>query len=152
MERIKGLLKDTSLIRYIIVGLTTVLVDIGLLYILASLLHVEVYIAATISFWTSLVYNFLLSKLWTFNVRQHTTYQLIGYGLLITCNYFVGLALIAVAKDLHEPYLAGKLLALIVTTVWNYLLYKYVIFVEDDKSLLLRVKRSFAPAPPKGEL
>lgn len=152
MKRIKELFKETDIIRYITVGLTTVLVDIGLLYILASLLQVEVYVAATISFWTSLVYNFLLSKFWTFNVRKHTTYQLVGYGLLITCNYIVGLVLIAAAKDIHQPYLAGKLLALIVTTVWNYLLYKYVIFVEDDKSLLLRLKRSLTTALPKGEL
>lgn len=145
------LLRDKSLIRYIIVGLTTVLVDVGLLYLLVSQAGIEVYVAATISFWTSLAYNFLLSKLWTFGVKKHTTYQLIGYGLVITINYFVGLGLIGLAGDMHQSYLVGKLAALAITTIWNYLLYRYVIFVEDNRSPLHWIRHNLMPRSSKGE-
>jgi putative flippase GtrA len=118
-----------QLIRYILVGLITVVVDVGGLYVLVQL-GTSVYIAATISFAASLCVNFLLSRIWTFNARLNTPYQIVLYATLVLVNYLFTLAAINVAQHYHIGYLEGKIAAVVITTCWNFLLYKYVIFTK----------------------
>ncbi|TAK89115.1 GtrA family protein [Patescibacteria group bacterium] len=145
--------KHISFIRYVVAGALTVGVDVGLLYILVSFFQVEVYIAATVSFVTSLVVNFTLNKLWSFGARSNTPQQVIVYSLVILLNYLVGLAMIALAKDLHLGYMVGKVSALIITTLWNFFLYKYVVFINKQVRLGgLNDATKVEPLSVKGEI
>lgn len=123
--------------RYVVVGLTTVGIDVGLLYLLVQF-GVPVYLAATIAFATALLANFTLSRVWTFEVRRRTAYQTAWYGLLIFGNYLFSLLLIAVFQHYNASYIAGKVTAVAITTIWNFLMYKYVIFVPNKSSWLRR--------------
>ena len=133
---VRTLISNASFIRYLVAGFATVAVDVGMLFALVHIAHLNVYLAATISFWTSLVVNFGLNKLWTFGVKQNTPHHLTFYGAIILLNYLVGLLFIAFARELHLSYLVGKLAALAITTGWNYFLYKHVVFVERDQAWL----------------
>jgi len=111
-----------------------VLTDVVVLVALKELAHIEVYVAATLSFSASLIVNFLLNKYWSFAVRSYTSQQIVMYSILVGINYLVGLALIDLATSNGASYIAGKLCALVLTTIWNYFLYKKVIFA--NKSVL----------------
>lgn len=127
--------------RYIVVGLATVVIDVGSLYILAEL-GVPVYLAASIAFAVALFANFSLSRVWTFEVRRRTAYQTTLYGLLILGNYLFSLLLIAVFQHYNASYIAGKVTAVAITTIWNFLIYKYVIFVPSRGSWFSRLRGS----------
>ncbi len=138
-----GLL-SRPLFRYIIIGGSTVVIDVGLLAVLKGAFGVNVYLAATVSYWASLLFNFSLNKFWTFEVKTNTVHHLFLYGVLIVINYFTGLAFIGALGRAHINYLVAKTMALAVTTVWNYFLYRYVIFVtaEQRQATLARLRRS----------
>ena len=127
--------------RYIVVGLATVAIDVGVLYMLVEL-GVSVYLAASIAFATALFANFSLSRVWTFEVRRRTAYQTTLYGLLILGNYLFSLFLIAVFQHYNAIYIAGKVTAVSITTIWNFLIYKYVIFVPSRRSWFSRIRGS----------
>lgn len=131
--KLGSLVRSASFKRYVCVGVATVGVDYGLLLLLTKA-GVNVYVAATISFWASLVVNFCLSKLWTFKVANTTGHHLTFYALVILLNYLVGLVMIALAKHLGFSYFAGKFVATILTTVWNYFLYKHVVFLDKNRA------------------
>lgn len=128
--------------RYIVVGLTTVAIDVGLLYLLVQV-GVPVYVAATIAFGTALLTNFTLSRVWTFGVRRRTPYQTALYGLLILGNYLFSLLLIGVFLHFNASYIAGKVTAVAITTIWNFLIYRYVIFVPNYGSWRRRLRAFF---------
>lgn len=129
------------MLRYVVVGLLTVGVEYGLLVGLAQS-GVGVYVAATTGFWVSLLVNFAANKLWTFGFVRATGHHLAFYAALVLVNYGTGLGLIAAARSLGLGYLVGKLAATCLTTVWNYLLYKHVVFVAEDRAWFGRGPRS----------
>jgi len=131
----------SALIRYGVTGVLTVSVDLGGLVLLHQVFGVEVYVAATLSFWASLGVNFVLNKLWTFHVRSHTTQQAMVYGCLVFVNYMTGLAMIDFFTVLGFGYIYGKIAALAMTTIWNFILYKKVIFIKRPVGRLLRASK-----------
>lgn len=137
-------------VRYVAVGLTTVATDAGLLWALAHF-GVPVLLAATVSFWVSLVVNFSLSKIWTFEVRQNTPHQAVLYTLLICWNYGFGLFMIDLFLHYHWGYIAGKLVALFITTGWNYFLYRQVIFVKTPSPMIRKLLSRQRLNPRAGE-
>ena len=124
---------SSQLFRYLVIGGSTVVIDLGLLVVLKHFFNVNVYLAATISYWTSLVFNFGLNKFWTFDVKNNTIHHLSLYAVLIFINYLTGLAFIDGLGKLGVNYFVAKTAALAVTTVWNYFLYRYVIFVTIEQ-------------------
>jgi putative flippase GtrA len=130
--RKRPLLPNPQLIKYLIIGVITVSIDLGLLALLHHVFGVNVFVSATISFWTSLVFNFSANKFWTFGITENTVQHTGAYLTLIGINYLVGIGMIAASSTLGVSYLAAKLLAVMLTTCWNFLLYKHIIFVKDN--------------------
>jgi putative flippase GtrA len=130
MARLPSIL-NRPVVKYAIAGSGTVTIDLGLLIILKQYAHIDVYVAATISYWLSLLFNFSVNKLWTFDARSNTPQHVVSYSVLIGINYLTGLGLIKVALALHGSYVVGKLIGFALTTTWNFLLYKHVIFVTE---------------------
>jgi putative flippase GtrA len=56
--------------------------------------------------------------------------QLVRYFVLLGINYLATLGIIAVAQRIGVGYQVGKVAAVAVTTVWNYLAYQLWVFRE----------------------
>lgn len=118
-----------SLVRYFIIGGTTFAVDFFLLVLLHGVMHVPVLIAAGISYWTSIVFNFLANRFWTFGATErHIVHHALGYGILLGFNFLFTLSFIGVATHLGMVYTLAKILAVAVQMSWTYLAYKKIIF------------------------
>jgi len=116
--------------RYIVVGGTAFLVDIGLLYIFYNyvffgFVKTGLYIATFLGFFCSLVYNYWLSVLFVFKdaqlaeVKSTRTFFAVALvaivGLILTeLGMFVGVELLA----FH--YLRVKAFVGAVVLIWNY--------------------------------
>ena len=133
ISRLIRQVKTSTLLRYIIVGGTSYAIELSVLLLLVHVLHFNTTLAVSIGFWLGLVISFLLQKFLAFKNTdtraRRLTIQTVYYALLVLFNY--GFTLLFV--HLLEPFIdlsIARTLALIITTAWNYIIYKKVIFIE----------------------
>ena len=133
LSRLIRQVKTSTLLRYIIVGGTSYAIELSVLLLLVHVLHFNTTLAVSIGFWLGLVISFLLQKFLAFKNTdtraRRLTIQTVYYALLVLFNY--GFTLLFV--HLLEPFIdlsIARTLALIITTAWNYIIYKKVIFTE----------------------
>jgi putative flippase GtrA len=145
IDLLKRLLKESSLFRYVFVGGFTYLIDIGVLIGLYAGVHTSRALAASASFWVGLLFSFLLQKLIAFQDYQKEmraiSKQALAYGFLVAFNY--GLTVFIVDQFPGRDIVYSRTLAVAITTLWNYVLYKHVIFRKGSKST--------GPPPPDDE-
>ena len=107
---------------HVLVGGVSLAVDVALLVVLHSPLGVPA--ATVIAFASSVVVNFLLNRAVHLQGAAHQRH-LLRYGLLLGVNAVVTLAVVSAG---HRWYLEAKLLAVALTTSWNFPLYRRWVF------------------------
>lgn len=116
-------------VRYLLVGSTSFLVDAGLLFVLHDVSDLSILVAGSIAFWVGVIYNFTLTRLWTFSVRdkQRLHKHVFQYSLLLAFNYLSTVVLLALLSNFMY-FIVAKTLIVVAQTLWNYPIYKFVIF------------------------
>jgi putative flippase GtrA len=134
MERLKILLQRPG-IRYLFIGGSVYVLEL-LIILLAQHLGASPVCAVAISFSIGTLVSFFLQKFITFSdKRMHHRIlvpQLIATGLLIVWN-LVFSVLITKLLQHHLPPVVTRTLALGITTIWNFYLYKTRIFKNDEQ-------------------
>jgi putative flippase GtrA len=124
--------------RYIFVGGSVYVIELVVIIVLQEL-GIGSLIAVGISFWVGLVISFIMQKLITFRdkraQRRVLIPQVIAFTLLVLFNF--GFTLL-VTKLLAPPLPAvlTRTIALGVTTIWNFYLYKSRIFNMRDELII----------------
>jgi putative flippase GtrA len=125
---------STPLRRYIFVGGSVYLLELAVI-VAAQNLGASAVLAVGLSFWIGLAVSFGLQKVVTFgDKRRHRKIlipQIIAYGLLVLFNFGFTLLVTKLLAD-AMPAVASRTLALGITTIWNFYLYKARIFKTDD--------------------
>ena len=130
MEKIKNNKLLMQILKFGVVGGTSFLIDYGIFTILSQLLGIHYLIASIISFSISVIYNYILSIKWVFDVTKKQTAKefmifvilsVIGLGL----NSFI-MYLTHDLMDIHE--MIGKIIATAIVMVYNFITRK--IFIE----------------------
>lgn len=127
-----GFLYRHHFIRYLFVGGTTFLIDVGILIFCHEVLNISLEIATTISYWVSVIYNFCFNRWWTFSASEEKALHehAMLYGLLLAGNYMFTLVFVTTIS--HFLYYGlVKILATGIQIIWTYPLYKYVIFKQS---------------------
>ena len=139
-------------VRYLVVGGTVYLLELWVI-MLAQQRGATPTEAVAISFTIGLVVSFFLQKLVTFgDKRMHhkvVLVQAVAVGLLVVWNLCFTVALTSVMQSLLPPTVT-RTIALLITTIWNFYLYKTRIFAPphtkhvtvERPSLLLGVRRT----------
>lgn len=121
-----------QLARFGVIGVSTVALDFGLLYVLVNRAHVNYFLAtllafttaSTLNYWLSVQYVFLagrFGKAGEFTLFMATTG--VGLGLnQLTMWVLVGIAGI--------NYLLSKCASLAIVTCWNFLSKKKIVFLD----------------------
>ena len=122
-----------SLVRYLTVGVLSLVVDYVIFITLYYVFHAGTAVAAPAGLMIGLVVNFLLNKAWSFGDKDFTApkqlmRQIVLYGLLVAFNSVVTYFLIESLKRVGIEPKFSKLMATAVITLWNYVLYQKVIF------------------------
>ncbi|HXY18128.1 MAG TPA: GtrA family protein [Candidatus Nitrosopolaris sp.] len=121
--------------RYLAVGISVYLFEL-LVIVVAQKLGASATLAVGISFWLGLLVSFGLQKFFTFGDKRvhHRVLipQIAAFSLLVLFNF--GFTLL-VTKLLSPPVPAvlTRTLALGITTIWNFYLYKTRIFKGSDE-------------------
>jgi len=133
IEKIKKFIHSKlflQIMRFGVVGGLAFLIDSSLLYILTEYAHVYVLISSVISFIVSLIFNYLLSIFWVFDVQKKQTLKeilifvilsVIGLGVNQVVMYFG-------VEVFHIYYMLCKIAATFIVMVYNFITRK--IFIE----------------------
>lgn len=112
---------------YLLVGGTSAAIDVGV-FQLFYFFGCRVAVANLISLTVSTAYNFLLNKNITFNSATNPIKSLVLYILLLIFNYCFSSCAIGALIDFGVYSAVAKIIALVITTTWNFVLYRKVIF------------------------
>jgi putative flippase GtrA len=132
-RKVFNLYPSKPLLKYLTGGVGAFLLEYSSFYGLYYGLKWPLYVANSFSFILGLLTSFSLNRLWTF--RHKSYHKKTGHQF----SLYVGLALtnllltnILVQSFVHfgiNPKI-GKLVAMVITSVWNYALFKMVIFAQ----------------------
>lgn len=119
--------------RYLFVGFSTFFIDFGLLVLLHGILTINLIVATSVAYWTSIAYNFILNRWWTFSNRDNETLKrnIIGYVVLLALNYAFTVIFIKLASH-HINYGLAKVLAVGMQICWTFPAYKFIIFAKHS--------------------
>jgi putative flippase GtrA len=118
-----------QVLRYLVIGGLSVVVDVGLLVLLRESFGAPIGVATTVAFGTSLMVNFVLNRTaMSPSGSRGLTQHALRYALLVVANYVITLVVVTTAAHAGLPYLAAKLAVVAGSTVWNFLLYRHWVF------------------------
>ncbi|MFH8249104.1 GtrA family protein [Microbacterium sp. B2969] len=117
-----------SAIRYVVIGGVAFAFDVGLLFVLHEVLGIPLPISTPVAFLTSFCVTYLLQRIFTFRLEGRVASSAVKYTLLVIANTFAVTGIVAAVDALGGSWFAGKLLAVVAMTVWNYFAYRYWVF------------------------
>ena len=125
------MLKNKELLKYIFVGLSTVLIDFLIYKFLIK--FIVIYLAKTISFLSGTFFSYQLNRTWTFKSRKKTLSQFIKYLIIhitsLVLNVFINsLLLNTFSKNYFLSYEVSFLIATLTSAIYNFLFIKMFIF------------------------
>jgi putative flippase GtrA len=117
-------------LKFGVVGFLGMVIDFSITYILKEKLKIHRYISSSAGFTIAASSNYLFNRLWTF--ESNNPKVLIEYGTFIFIS-LIGLAINNFFLYLFEKRLRfywAKLLAIGVTTIWNFFANYYLTFTH----------------------
>lgn len=121
---------ERPLHRYIIIGGTVYCFEL-IVIVIAQMLGAGPVLAVGLSFWLGLIVSFALQKLVAFSDKRlhHKVLlpQIIAFSLLVLFNFFFTLIVTDVLSP-AVPAVVSRTIALGITTIWNFYIYKTRIF------------------------
>lgn len=136
IAKLRTLLR-TPMGRYVVIGGSVYVLEL-LVIVIAQHAGASAVVSVGLSFWVGLVISFILQKLVTFgDKRLHHRIllpQIIAFSLLVLFNFSFTL-LVTKLLSPALPAVVTRTLALGITTIWNFYLYKTRIFktAADDE-------------------
>lgn len=121
-----GRVRSSPVVRYLAVGGSAFLVDLGLLALFHEAFGWTLWVATGSAFLLSFVYTYTLQRL-AFGSKLPHGRALLRYTLLVGANTVVTAVLVSVASPV-VGWVAAKVLTTAITTVWNFFAYKYWVF------------------------
>jgi putative flippase GtrA len=117
-------------LKFGIVGLSGMVIDFSLTFLLKEKFKIHRYISSSAGFTIAASSNYLFNRLWTFSSTNPKI--IVEYGTFIIIS-LIGLAINNLFLYLFEKRLKfypAKLLAIGVTTIWNFFANYYLTFTH----------------------
>lgn len=119
-------LRSRQFLVFVAGGILCALIDVGLMQLLL-LLGVHYSLAASAGFGTGLLVNYAFHTKITFSSNANSS-NFVRYLCVVSINYLLMLACVALAAALLDNPLAGKLVSLPIVAINGYLLSKHWIY------------------------
>ncbi|ERK73317.1 GtrA family protein [Leifsonia aquatica] len=119
-----------SAVRYLIAGGLSFLVDFGLLALLHDVLLWPVWLASGTSFLLSFAFTYTIQRIFSFGSTAPHGRAVLRYTLLVAFNTIATVIIVSLINSSVAGWAGGKIIATVVTTVWNYFAYRYWVFAD----------------------
>ena len=122
-RRILAVLNREKVTGFFLIGCLSTLLDIGLLYIFTGYFGIWYLSSATLSYCCGMVVNFLLNKFLNFqDTSRNYLSQFSCFALVSMSSLALTLGVLYLAVEVFSiSYLLGKVLAVLIAFIWNYL-------------------------------
>lgn len=124
-------IRDNKIIiqKYMAVGLSSTVIDFGILFILTDFFYVHYLVSATIAFILAASYNYFLNRSWTFRSNGKKRKQLPVFFIIATLGILLNNNVMYFSvEQLGLWYIYGKIIATGIVTFWNFFGNKYLTF------------------------
>ncbi len=133
IEKFKNFLHSklfVQIMRFGVVGGLAFLIDSSVLYVLTEYLHIYVLISSVISFVVSLIFNYIMSIFWVFDVKKKQgPKEIFVFVVLSTIGLGINQVVMYLGVEIfHIYYMFCKVFSTFVVMVYNFITRK--IFVE----------------------
>lgn len=133
--KVKALSAKKQFLKYFIIGVSGVFLDITTLYFLKEYFDFRPVSAVVLNQVLILNYVFFLNKSWSFGSKGATRRQMTKFYILAGFNYIFSVIWMWI---LNEKFLVNYLLARVINIAlavsWNFLLYKFWVFTQSKSS------------------
>lgn len=130
MPRDKGITETSRQgIAYVLVGGGTALLELGLFQVLFELLKLPLAVSNVSATVVATAVNFLLNRNVTFKSTSNPMRSLVLYIVLFGANMAISTFMIGALVSLGLPSAVAKLIMQVCVVIWNFVLYRTVIFV-----------------------
>jgi len=117
-------------VRYLVVGALCFAFDVALLWLLHVILLVPLAIATAVAFLASFAVTYTLQRVVAFSSTAGVAPSVVRYTLLVIFNTLATTGIVWAIDALGAGWVAGKVLAVICTTFWNFFAYRYWVFAS----------------------
>ncbi len=114
--------------RYLLVGGVAFSFDVALLALFHDIIGWPLEPSTATAFVISFFATFALQRTLTFRTTANPLISLIKYGSLVGFNTVAVTTIVSFIASTGAPWLVGKIIAVTVTTTWNFFAYRYWIF------------------------
>lgn len=121
-----------SAARYLLAGGAAFLVDLGLLAGLKELLLWPLWLATGTAFLFSFFFTYTIQRVFSFSSRSPHGTALVRYAILVAVNTVATILIVTWVNPSIVGWVGGKVVATVVTTVWNYFIYRYWVFASRN--------------------
>ncbi len=139
ISNIQKILHEHVFFRYVISGSTSAVVDLSVLYVLNSVLHMQYLISAILAFLVAFGVSFSLHKFWTFrtDIQHDSRKQIMLYlgtslcGLLLNTGLmylFVDYMLEHIVLDLHVRVIIAQVFAGLLVACCTFFVSRNLVF------------------------
>lgn len=120
-------------IKYVVVGISGLILDLGLLALCSKIFGWNPTLSLVFSQIIVLGYNFSLNKYWSFANKAMPHRQVLRYVILAGMNYVISLIIMYIFNERwgYEELLV-RLATIALMVAWNFFLYKYWVYRDDD--------------------
>jgi putative flippase GtrA len=129
-DRLRLLMQRPSS-RYLVIGGSVYALELVIIFSAQHFFGASALVAVGLSFWIGLIVSFAFQKLITFSDRRlhHRVLipQVAAFSLLVLFNFGFTLGVTKLLGS-HVPAAVSRTIALGLTTIWNFYLYKTRIF------------------------
>jgi putative flippase GtrA len=123
---------DNTLIqffRYLFVGGFSTVIDIGSLFIMTSLMHVNYLISAALAFILGIIANYILSTAWIFKSKGNKSKEIFLFLVIgVTGLLWNELIIWSLVAKIGLFYISAKLVSTVLVLVWNFGMRKKFVF------------------------
>lgn len=131
-------IKD-QFIRYFVIGIGAVILDVGSLHLLNKYLSLNPTLAVAINGLFIFNYVFFLNKYWVFKSTGITHKQVVRFFILSGANYLVAIIWMHIFNgQLGFNALLVRLTNIALSVAWNFLLYKGWVYKHDELTTLAK--------------
>ena len=124
-------LRASLIAKFLIVGSLTFISEYLVFYMLFIFLRWDLLLANSLSFGVGLSLSFLLNRTWAFrqdNYRRKIHHQIVIYISLACTNLVINNLIVSLLRAWGLDPRFGKIIAIGAIAIWNFLIYKCLIF------------------------
>ncbi len=129
-------LSDKSVVRYLVVGTMTFLLEIGSFTLFTVSFEIKPILGSLMATLIALIFNFTATNFWTFGIEGTIPKSRISkYIIVASINYFINNTLMAILLEyIDTSPIILKIGVIIIQVIYTYLLYKYFVFKSPTES------------------